>query len=96
MILCVFIFHHYKTKIISQKENTDVPQSQSSVVSDRFVWFGPQEPLKVPVHDRSLLYGGQKIVGPAVIEQLDAVTVIQPGDFGKVDGFGNLIISMGA
>ena len=85
-----------RTKIISQEENTDVPQSQSSVVSDRFVWFGPQEPLKVPVHDRSLLYGGQKIVGPAVIEQLDAVTVIQPGDFGKVDGFGNLIISMGA
>ena len=37
---------------------------------------------------------GHALVGPAIIEQLDAVTVIFPGDTVKVDSSGNLIIKV--
>jgi N-methylhydantoinase A len=57
----------------------------------RRVWFdgGWQE---TAVYAREQLRGGAEFVGPAVVEQLDATTVIEPGDRVRVDGLGNLEI----
>jgi N-methylhydantoinase A len=35
---------------------------------------------------------GAKIVGPAILEQPDATTVIEPGLLGRIDKLGNLIV----
>ena len=47
-----------------------------------------------PVYDRHSLKPGQQIDGPAVLEQIDSTTVICPGQSGRVDTHGNLIITL--
>ena len=44
---------------------------------------------------RHELSAGDEVTGPAVIEQLDATTLVYPGDAARVDNFGNLLISLG-
>jgi N-methylhydantoinase A len=46
--------------------------------------------VQTPVYDRTLLEPGMAISGPAIIEQLDATTVVGPGWSGAIDEFGNL------
>ncbi len=36
-----------------------------------------------------------EIAGPAILEQMDATTVMEPGDRGRSDSDGNLIIEVG-
>ena len=63
-------------------------------ISERPVWFESDKTAKTPVYSRSDLGSGHALVGPVIIEQLDTVTVIFPGDEVKVDGSGNLIIKV--
>ena len=44
------------------------------------------------VYDRTLLETGMSIDGPAVVEQIDSTTILLPGNCGRVDQFGNLIV----
>jgi N-methylhydantoinase A len=44
------------------------------------------------VWSRLDLPAGARIEGPAVLEQPDATTVVEPGFVGRVDAFGNLIV----
>jgi N-methylhydantoinase A len=60
----------------------------------RHVWFNYSEAIKTPVYERKNLLSGQSFEGPAVIEQLDAMTVVHPGDKVEIDPFGNLIIEI--
>ena len=61
----------------------------------RPVWFGPHAPSDTPIFDRSRLRAEAEIVGPAIVEQLDATTVVHPGDHVRVDGHANLTITLG-
>jgi len=70
--------------------------TQPSPIGSRAVWFAAEEPVETPVYERSSLSAGQSVRGPAVVEQLDALTVIHPGDLARVDAHGNLIIEVGA
>ena len=36
-----------------------------------------------------------KFVGPAIVEQLDATTVIEPQDTARIDRCGNIVIEIG-
>ncbi len=56
----------------------------------RAVWFGGW--TEAAIHDRLALPVGAVVRGPAVLEQPDATTLIEPGQRGRVDGFGNLIV----
>lgn len=47
------------------------------------------------IYARDRLPMGAVILGPAVIEQLDATTVIEPGATGRVDATGNIRITLG-
>ena len=49
--------------------------------------------FKTPVYKRNQLVRGQTIRGPAIIEQMDSTAIIFPKDIGKIDNWGNLIIS---
>jgi N-methylhydantoinase A len=60
----------------------------------RRVWF-EQGWRDTPIYRRDLLPLGAEFTGPAVLEQLDATTVIDPGDRVAVDRLGNLIVTVG-
>ncbi|HUK30160.1 MAG TPA: hydantoinase/oxoprolinase family protein, partial [Candidatus Acidoferrum sp.] len=45
------------------------------------------------VYDRSNLASGASFKGPAIVTEYSATTVISPGWTGRVDGWGNLILS---
>ena len=61
----------------------------------RHVWFdgGWHD---TPIFRREQLSVGMDFEGPAIVEQLDATTVIEPGDRVRVDALGNLEITLRA
>jgi N-methylhydantoinase A len=48
-----------------------------------------------PIYRREHLAIGATLTGPAIVEQLDTTTVIEPGDHARVDALGNLEITVG-
>ncbi|MDE0213488.1 MAG: hydantoinase/oxoprolinase family protein, partial [Deltaproteobacteria bacterium] len=54
-----------------------------------------EEFVEAVVLDRGRLLAGNRIDGPAVIEQLDATTVVHESQHATVDTFGNLVIERG-
>jgi N-methylhydantoinase A len=60
----------------------------------RPVWFDGVF-TDTPVYAREKLPLDAEISGPAVLEQMDATTVLEPGDRARPDGDGNLIIEVG-
>lgn len=61
----------------------------------RPVWFDGTW-IDTPVYDRARMPLGAELSGPAIIEQLDATTVIEPGCRLRSDADGNLIIEVDA
>ncbi|MEC7675197.1 MAG: hypothetical protein VYB89_06665 [Pseudomonadota bacterium] len=47
-----------------------------------------------PLYQRGDLATGADFVGPAIIDQTDATTVVHPGDRVTVDAAGNLLIEV--
>ena len=48
------------------------------------------------IYDRLALPVGTTIVGPAVLEQPDATTLIDPELVGRVDRLGNVVVELAA
>ena len=71
----------------------------------RPAWKAPSSPSagcsrdgawqSAPVLDRVKLPIGARITGPAVVQQIDATTLIEPGSAALVDDIGNLRIAVG-
>ena len=62
-------------------------------------WFRTNGELReVPTryYDRAALKAGNRLDGPAIVNQYDTTTVIPPGVSAHVDRFGNIIIEIGA
>ncbi|GAA3667478.1 hydantoinase/oxoprolinase family protein [Microbacterium marinilacus] len=67
-----------------------------AVVGTRETCFDPAAGyISIPVYDRSLLAPGNRISGPAIVEQMDTTTVLLPGDECTVDTLRNLVIRTG-
>lgn len=49
--------------------------------------------LETDIYDRARLGAGHLFSGPAVVEEMDATTVIEPGYQVEVDTFGNLLVT---
>ena len=62
--------------------------------ASRPVHFGGKA-ARTPAYARSALKAGNRIAGPALIEEHASTTVLLPGDRMHVDGFGNLVIEVG-
>jgi N-methylhydantoinase A len=58
----------------------------------RQVWFGG--PVNTPVYWRDHLPLDPQITGPAIIEQMDTTTIIDPGCHVRGDADGNLIVTV--
>ncbi|NJP45320.1 hydantoinase/oxoprolinase family protein [Actinacidiphila epipremni] len=62
----------------------------------RDIVFTPAEgPLPAAVYARDALLAGNVVTGPAVVEEPTATTLLRPGDTLEVDGFGNLLLTIG-
>jgi N-methylhydantoinase A len=60
--------------------------------SMREVWLTPAGATPVPVFARDRLRPGNRISGPAVIEQMDSTTLLPPGWEAQVDAHENLVL----
>jgi N-methylhydantoinase A/oxoprolinase/acetone carboxylase beta subunit len=66
-----------------------------ALTSERPAWFrvdGELRELPTRFYTRDALRAGNRIDGPAVINQYDSTTVIPPGLVAEVDPFGNIVI----
>jgi N-methylhydantoinase A len=63
-------------------------------VAAREVHFDASGPVETPVFERDSLLPGQRIRGPAIIEQLDATTVVGSADAVRVDAASNLLLEV--
>jgi N-methylhydantoinase A len=52
--------------------------------------------VETPIFDRTDLAAGQRIAGPALVEEHASTTVLAPGDMMLVDDYGNLDIAIGS
>jgi N-methylhydantoinase A len=68
-------------------------KSDSAITDSRHAYFNGRKSL-TRVYDRAQLPAGAAIKGPAIVTEYSATTVVPPGWGGKVDGWGNLILSM--
>jgi N-methylhydantoinase A/oxoprolinase/acetone carboxylase beta subunit len=62
-------------------------------------WFlvdGGLEQVATRYYDREALKAGNRIAGPAIVNQYDSTTVIPPGVGAHVDRFGNIVIEVSA
>lgn len=60
----------------------------------RDVYFDPDAAMPTPVYHRDQLRPGMTFTGPAVVEQLDATTIIFPGDTVRIDGTRSMLIEV--
>lgn len=68
---------------------------QDALKEKRPVYFPARKHyVECPVYDRARIGSGHKLSGPAVIEQLDATTVVFPGQSATADRYGNLLIAL--
>ena len=66
---------------------------EAAKTGERKVFFGKEHGiLATAIYDRKLLEPGHKLFGPAIVEQMDTTTVIQPEQEATVDEYGNIII----
>ena len=61
-----------------------------ALVEKRKVWYPETGFVATPVYDRERLPAQCRIVGPAIIEQMDATTVVPPKARVKSDAYGSL------
>lgn len=76
---------------IAQGDAAPPPEAHTG---DRPVRFG-EDASETATWNRMALTAGNRIAGPALIEEHASTTVLHPGDTLEVDAFGNLVISIG-
>jgi N-methylhydantoinase A len=69
------------------------PDASAARIGTRDVWMPEAGGFtECPVHSRDALKPGNRIDGPAIVEQMDTTTVILPDMQATVDGYLNLIL----
>ena len=82
-----------RTSSAEQKRAPSVnTSSELEIKSKRPVYFGAW--MDTPIYARTSLRPGMTLHGPAIIEQLDTTTVVEPDMTLKVDSFNNLLIRL--
>ena len=73
------------------------PDASAAMIGKRDVWMPEANGwVSCPIYDREALKSGNRIAGPAIVEQMDATTVILPGMMARVEPYLNLILEFGA
>jgi N-methylhydantoinase A len=72
------------------------PADAPAPVELRSVWFDADGPVECPIFRRDELAAGARLVGPAVVEELDSTTLVFPTDALEVQPGGSLVLTIGA
>lgn len=89
------------TGLVAKANFTPQPDAgtdaSAALAGTRDVWM-PEAGgwVTCPVYDRALLKSGNRIAGPAIVEQMDATTVVLPGMTGHVEPYLNLLLEFPA
>ena len=72
------------------------PDASGAIVGRREVWLPETNGfVPCPIYDREKLDAGNRIVGPAIVEQMDATTLVLPGSVALVEPYLNLVLTPG-
>jgi len=71
------------------------PDSGAAAIGRREVWLRETGAfVSCRLYDREKLFSGNRIEGPAIVEQMDATTLIVPGATATVDPYLNLLLEL--
>jgi N-methylhydantoinase A len=80
-----------KARLVAQPDCG--PDASAARIGERAVWLPEARGfVACDVFDRDRLRAGNRITGPAIIEQMDATTVVLPGMIAWVEPYMNLIL----
>jgi N-methylhydantoinase A len=69
------------------------PDAGAAITGRREVWLPEAGGFAdCPIYDRALLRSGNRFTGPAIVEQMDATTLVPPGMLARVEPYLNLIL----
>jgi N-methylhydantoinase A len=71
------------------------PKVHDAVIGERQMFAGGRWQM-AQVFDRMKLPPAARLTGPAIVQQIDATTVVEPGAAATVDAIGNLRIAVGS
>ena len=71
------------------------PASDPPPIDERPVYFEGRGFVKTPIFAKDSLPTDVEFAGPAIVDQLDSTTVIYPDQIFQVDGFDNILITLG-
>jgi N-methylhydantoinase A len=75
------------------QEQMSGADASGAVRERRDVWIAEEErSVPCPVYERDRLKPGNRFLGPAIVEQMDATTSVLPGMSARVDKYLNLIV----
>ena len=83
-------------KATFKRHRDNGPDASAAVVARREVWLPEADGfVACAVYDRERLRAGNRVLGPAIIEQMDATTLVLPGMTARVEPYLNLILEAG-
>ncbi|HEY4166606.1 MAG TPA: hydantoinase/oxoprolinase family protein [Reyranella sp.] len=69
------------------------PDASDAIMQHRDVWLAETRSfVSTPIYARERLRPGNRFAGPAIVEQMDATTLVPPGMTARVDRWLNLIL----
>jgi N-methylhydantoinase A len=85
------------TKVIVPKPVTHAAPSagencDGAITARRRAYFDGW--YECPIYDRRRLRPGNRMRGPAIVEQMDSTTLVHPGQRAEIDRFGNIVIEI--
>jgi N-methylhydantoinase A len=95
----VVTFRAEATGIVPKADIRPAADAGSDAVAAQFgrreVWLHEECGfVSCPLYDRDRLRAGNRIAGPAIVEQMDATTLIPPGSVAAVDPYLNLLLEL--
>ena len=92
-------FRAEATGIVRKAEIRPAPEAgadpRAAQVGRRDVWLCETSAfISCPLYDRDMLLPGNRIEGPAIVEQMDATTLVVPGTVATVDPYLNLLLEL--
>ena len=92
-------FVHFNVTAVGPIDKPTIPiiprNGKAAAKGHRRVYFKGNGWLDSPVYERTLLGQGAEVLGPAVVEEPTATTLLNPGHSLRVDEYGNLVITTG-
>jgi N-methylhydantoinase A len=80
-------------KFEQREETSSLGAAENACKGERAVCFDSAQATMTALYERDRLDPGATLVGPAIVEQFDATTVIPPDWRATVDGFRNLVLA---